>query len=113
MKRTLTIVALAAVMGCILTACGKKDSNSTTESTTMAQDESSGINSATDASLNSEIYGKDNIYNDINNESGTAGTDGGIVENIVTDAEGIVDDLVSTGEDIVDDAGDALTGDDN
>lgn len=101
MKKTFPIIFSAALICCSFTACGKKeDANSTTESTTMAQDESSGLNSATDASL------EDHINDQSSSNAGNANSS--VNDNNSDNSNGIVDDLVSTGEDIVSDAGSAI-----
>ena len=55
MKKTLPIIFSLALISCSFTACGDKDKNSgangTTKAPTMAVDETSGLNSATDASM--------------------------------------------------------------
>ena len=120
MKKTLPIIFSLALISCSFTACGDKDKNSgangTTEAPTMAVDETSGLNSATDASMDAagENGAQGNNGNtgntDNNNGNDRNNGNGGIGNNLVTDAEGLVDDLVSTGEDIGDDAGSVIEG---
>jgi hypothetical protein len=115
MKKTLPIIFSLALISCSFTACGDKDKNSgangTTKAPTMAVDETSGLNSATDASMDGAQGNNGNTGNtDNNNGNDRNNGNGGIGDNLVTDAEGLVDDLVSTGEDIVDDAGSVIEG---
>lgn len=117
MKRTISILFSLALLCCSLTACGSMDNNkdSAAENPTVAQNESSGLNSATDASMQDAgdgIYG-DSSSTDRNNANTPANDSS-------SKSDGLVDDLVSKGEDIVDDAGsaienagDALTGTDS
>lgn len=104
MKKTLPIFFSLALVCCSFTACGDKDNNkSATQNPSVARDDTSGLNSATDASIadSNNNVGNDNV--DRNNRDG-------IVDNVVTDARGLVDDLVSTGEDVVNGAGNAIEG---
>ncbi len=105
MKKILPIIFSLSLICCSFTACGdkEKDSSSNSETPTIREDESSGLSSATDASMEDA---SDNPGDSANERA----TDSGIGNNLVTDAEGIVDDLVSTGEDIVDDAGSVVDG---
>ncbi len=106
MKKTLSILFSLTMLSCMLTGCGNDesttDSGSAAENQTMATDEASGLNSATDAS--EAAAGDDGIMND--SKHTTANTD----RHITTDTGGVVDDLVSDGENIIDDAGSAIEG---
>ena len=121
MKKTLPIIFSLALISCSFTACGDKDKNSgangTTEAPTMAVDETSGLNSATDASMDAAGAGGNNGNNENNgnnvNNGNTGNTDnnnGNAGDNARGNGEGLVDDLVSAGEDIVDGAGSAIEG---
>lgn len=103
MKKTFPILFSLAMICSCFTACGKDENpSSTTESTTMAQNESSGLNSATDASMEDAMNGQNgnnNVVTENGGESSESSNNGG---------DGLVDDLVSTGEDVVSDAGSAV-----
>jgi PBP1b-binding outer membrane lipoprotein LpoB len=107
MKKTLSILFSLTMLSCLCTGCGNSDENTSSngnaaEKPTMATDETSGLNSATDAS--EAAAGDDGMMND--RESSVNATD----KNITTDTGGVVDDLVSSGEQIIDDAGSAVEG---
>lgn len=113
MKKTFFTIFSIAMICCLFTACGKDENSgaSTTESTTMAQDDSSGINSAIDASEESAIYGTTDKADTsiINSSSSDSDKSNGVVDDLVSDGENIVSDAGSA----VEDAADALMGDDN
>lgn len=112
MKKTFFTIFSIAMICCLFTACGKDENSgaSTTESTTMAQDDSSGINSATDASQEAAMYGTDKADTSIiNSSSSDSDKSNGVVDDLVSDGENIVSDAGSA----VEDAADALMGDDN
>ncbi|MCM1225834.1 MAG: hypothetical protein NC320_00195 [Clostridium sp.] len=101
MKKTFFTIFSIAMICCLFTACGKDENSgsSTTESTTMAQDDSSGINSATDASQEAVMNGATDKADTSIGSSSSSDSD---------KSDGVVDDLVSDGEDIVSDAGSAV-----
>lgn len=115
MKKTIALLFSAALICGAFTACGKKEKgSSTTESSTMAPTDSDfGLNSATDASQESQMDITQNSAD--TSRVGTANTptnnesSEGLIDGIVSDAEDAVDDAGSA----IEHAGDAFTGDDH
>lgn len=115
MKKTIALLFSAALICGSFTACGKKEKgSSTTESNTMAPTDSDfGLNSATDASQESQMDITQNSVDTSNDDRANNHTDTdsseGLIDGIVSDAEDAVDDAGSA----IEHAGDAFTGNDH